>query len=276
MIREPWDYDHHSHKVILNVGVDRFSRRQRREISITSNLLNRPRLIVLIIIISILFGLFLKETKSVLASNPQFIIKDIILENTNIISKDILNDILKLENNKGLFNISTKEIVKILKKDPDVESAAVEKILPTTLKITINERVPYFGLDVGGRKYFIDKNGIVLLRDRISGSIPIITGLKIDRLVPGESCMVPELGKILNILRTGDNLGCGRFIEILRLDVENEDFASIYTRERIKIKLKLDNISDRLNKLMIILNDVQRKGKPIKTVDLRFNDAYVE
>lgn len=275
MIREPWDYDRHSHRVILNIGADRSYRRQKREISIASNLLNRPRSVVLIVVMILLFGLFLKEIRLVLASNPQFIIKDIILENVNVINKDIINDILKLENNRGLFNISTKEIVKILKKDPDVEIVIVEKILPSTLKIIINERKPYFRLDVDEKKYFIDSNGIVLLRERPNESVPVITGLKIDKLSPGESCIVPELEKILNILRLGDNLGWSKFIEISKIEAE-QDFISIYTRERITVKLKMENISEKLNKLLIVLSDVQRKGELIRLVDLRFKDVYVE
>lgn len=276
MIRETWDYDRHSHKVILNVGLDRYSRRQKREIKITSNLLNRPRIVVLIAIVAILIALFLKEAKSVLAYNPQFVIQDIILENTGLIDKNILADILKIETKKGLFDISTNKIVKILQRDPDIKSVTVEKILPGTLKIGIKERIPYLRLDMGGEEYFIDNNGIVLLRKRNSGSVPAINGLKIKKLIPGESCMVPGLENILNALSIGDNLGWGKFIEISKIDVHDEDHISIYTKERILVKLKLDNIYERLDKFMVVLNDTQHKGKLIKVVDLRFRNVYVE
>lgn len=277
MIREPWDYDYYSHKVILNVGADRSSRRRERNIG--TGLLNRPRLVVLIVVITILLGLFLKEARSVLASNPQFIIQDVILENTNLINKDTLYDILKMDSPKGIFNVSANEIARILEKDPDIEGAVVEKILPGTLKIIISERVPYARLDIDGKEYYIDYNGILLWRKREKGSIPVIAGLKINpatRWTSGESCMVPELENILNVLRTGDSLGWGGFIEPVSVRVINEDYISIYTRERILIKLKLDNIDKRLDKLMVVLNDARKKGRLIKMVDLRFKDVYVE
>lgn len=276
MIKESWDYDRHSHKVILNVGPDRYSRRRRREIRITSNLLNRPRLVVLIAIIAILIALFLKEAKSVLAYNPQFIIQDIILENTGLIDKNILASILKTETKMGLFSISTNKIVKILEKDPDIEGVTVEKVLPGTLKIKIKERVPYIALHIEGEEHLIDNSGVVLLRKRGDWPVPVIYGLKIKKLIPGESCIVPELENILNILRIGDSIGWGKFIEIRKIDVHNEDYISIYAKERILVKFKMDNICDRLNKLMVVLNDVQRKGKLVKIVDLRFKDVYVE
>lgn len=263
MIREPWDYDRHSHRVILNV-----SRRQRRDISIASNLLNRPRVVVLFVVIAVLIMLFLKEARQVLASSPQFMIQDIILENTNLITKDIL----KLEDTRGLFSISTKEIVNILKKDPDVESVCVEKILPGTLKIIINERIPYARL----QEHLIDSKGVVLWRERPGVSVPAISGLKIKKLVSGELCTVPELQTILDILHTGDKVGWGRFIEINRIELDDEDSISIYTRERILVRLKPDNINEQLDRLMFVLNDAQRKGRLIRVVDLRFKDVYVE
>lgn len=286
MTREPWDYDSRSHKVILNVGRESF-RRGRQERSISTILLNRPRLVVLIVIITILFILFLKEARSVLASNPQFMVQDIVLENTDLINKDVVYDILKLDSPRCLFNISTNKIVRLLKKDPDIESAIVERILPGTIKIIIKERSAYAILNIGGKKYYIDRNGILLFREREDATIPTIYGLKIDpargeasngvyKLVPGELCNVPELDNILNILRTGEGIGWNKFIEPVEVRVSSGDSISINTRERILVKLKMTDTEEQLNKLMFVLNDAQRRGKLIETVDLRFKDVYVE
>lgn len=263
MVREPWDFDHHSHKVILNVG-----RRQRRDISIASNLLNRPRVVVLVVVIIVLIMLFLKEARSILASSPQFIIRDIILENTGLITKDIL----KLEDDKGIFDISTKKITRTLNKDPDIESVIVEKVLPSTLKIIINERIPYARL----QEYLIDSKGMVLWRERPGVSVPTITGLNIKKLVPGELCTVHELQTILDILHTGEEVGWGRLIEVNKVEFNNEDSVTIYTRERISIRLKLDNVHEQLDRLIFVLRDVQKKGRLVKFVDLRFKEVYVE
>lgn len=261
MTRELWDYDSHSHRVILNVG-----RRQRRDISIASNILNRPRLVVLVVMITMLIMLFLKEARSVLISGPHFEIQDIILENTNLITKDIL----KLKGDKGIFDVSTKEIVRMLEKDPDIDKAVVEKILPGTLKIIINERIPYARLDIKGKEYLIDRNGRVLLRERSGINIPTINGIKT------REPFSRELYNILDVLSSGEDLGLGRFIEINKINFYSENFISLNTREHITIKLKLAAVSEQLDKLLFVLNDAQSKGRLLKEVDLRFRDVYVE
>lgn len=275
-MRENWDYDYHSHRVILNVGQNWLSRRGRRERNITAGLLNRPRIVVLAIIITVLVALLLREAKSVLASNPQFVIQDIILENTGIITKDVLYDILKLEKNKGPLNVSINEVSEILKKDPDIERAVVEKVLPGAFKISIKERIPCARLDINGKEYCVDKNGLVLLRERDAGSAPLVTGLRIKRLVPGEPCMAPGLENALRILQVGEDTDWGRFVLPVKIEFKNSENILVYTRERIVVKLNMDFIKEQMDRFVFIMDDIERKGKLIKMVDLRFKDVYVE
>lgn len=273
MTKEPWDYDYHSHRVILNVGRNSFYRGRRKSIDV--GILNRPRLVVLIIVITILFILFLKEARTVLASNPHFLVQDIVLENTGLIDKGMIYDILNLDEPIGLFSVSTDKIARLLEKDPDIEKAVVEKILPGTIKITIKERSAYAKLDIDGKRYYIDRNGRVLFRQREDVSIPIIYGLKIDNPMPGELCNTPELDCILTILQTGQEVGWDRFIEPVEVR-KSGDSILINTRERILVKLKMADIKEQLDRLIFVLGDVQRKGRVVKIVDLRFRDVYVE
>lgn len=276
MTKEFWDYDIHSHRVILNVGQGWSDRKNRKERSISPNLLNRPRVVVLVVIIIILSLLLLKESRLVLAQNPQFIIHDVIFESTGLITEEMLHDILKLNNGEKLFNISTNRIAKILGKDPDVEGAIVEKILPSTLKIKIKEKEPYAKLNIDEKFYYIDGKGTLLFRDRSDKNLPVIIGVKLDKLIPGESCMVPAIEDILNILHLGEDIGWGKFIQPVKLEIINGEYILVNTREHIMIKLKLKDIREQLEKLLVILNDIQKKGRLIKIVDLRFKDVYME
>jgi cell division septal protein FtsQ len=277
MIREPWNYDRRSHKVILRVDNNWASKRSKKSKSIESNLLNRPRVVVLSVVIIVFSFLLLKEARSVLVSNPQFIVQDIVVENdSNIVTKDVINEILNSETGKAIVSVSPNEISRILKKDPDVENVIVEKILPGTLKINIKERVPYAKLNIAKKTYLIDNNGVVLSRDRVCDSIPVISGFFSDQPVSGEVYGGKEFANVLNVLREGENTGWGKFIEITAIDVQNQENITLHTRERILIKLKIDDLQDRLTKLLAILENSQNKNKMIKIVDLRFKDAYVE
>jgi cell division protein FtsQ len=278
MKKDLWGYDNYSHRVILNVRDDRTGRRNRRERTTRSNIFNRPRVFVFTIIITILLFLFLKEARLVLASSPQFIIQDVVIENTNLISKDMVMDMLKLDLGKGLFGISTRNITQTLKKDPDIDSVVVEKILPGTLKIKINERLPYVKINNLDKSYFIDNTGVVLLRtrDQILSQVPVIAGLSINDLTPGSVSGDENLHKVLNILHLIEKAELGKFVEITGIDINSETTITFHTRERITIKLKKEDINERLSKLILILTDIQKKNKLVKLIDLRFKDVYVE
>lgn len=277
MPKELCGYDYHSHKVIFNVGHDWSLRRNKRGRDINHSILNRPRAVVLFIVITVFLFLFLKEARTVLANNPQFAINDIVVENINVIKKEeIVNNILKPDDGKGLFSVSTKEIVKLLKRDPDIDNVVVERVLPGTLKIRICERIPYARLEMPDSGCIIDNKSVVLLRERQCEPVPVISGLpKID-ITAGERCSGKKLEDAVGILREADNAGLGRFVEITRMDVSDDKNIFLSTRERIFIKIKVDNIRDKLDKLMLILTDAERKNQNIKLVDLRFKDAYVE
>lgn len=276
MPKDLWGYDGRSHRVFLNVGEDGSLRRGKKARAISTNLLNRPRVVVLIVIVTVFLFLFLKEARLVLASNPQFVIQDIVVENTKLITKDMVDKILNLDANKGLFGVSTNEIVKLLKNDPDIDSVSVEKILPGTLKIDIVERAPYAKLSLSGKYYFIDNKGVVLLRDRTGENVPVISGLVQIEPVPGETCDNKVLENILNVIYTAGEIKLGDYVEITGIDVSNEENILIHTREKILVKLKLNGAQEKLDKLMIILSDVQKRNRLIKLVDLRYRDAYVE
>ena len=73
----------------------------------------------------------------------------------------------------------------------------------------------------------------------------------------------------------GEDTGWGSFIEPREIQIYNEDEIWIYTRERILVKLKMDNVDEQLEKFMVVLDDIVRKRKIIRVVDLRFQDVYV-
>jgi len=276
MARDLWKYDNYSHRVILRTGEERTARRNRREKTLKTNLLNRPRVIVFAVVITILVLLFIREAKSVLSSNPRFMVNDIIVENSSLFNKDEICELLQINDAKGLMSFSVNQIVKILKKDPDVERVAAEKVLPNTLKLNIAERAPLVGFDYSGKRYLANKDGIILLRDRPNLNTPRITGLTMEQPVPGESCVSKGLMHALCVIEEANTVGLNKFVDIIGIDMKNESNIIIQTSERIVIKIMLNDLQSRLEKLVAILGDVQKKGRIVQLIDLRFKDVYVE
>lgn len=279
MVKEYWNYDKNSHRVIIDVKKDWYSRNRRgRGSSVSSNILNRPRLFVLGVILIILIFTFLKEARFVLASNVQFRIKNIIIENTQLINDKALLQIINSKvNSDNLFGVSAKSLARKLEEDPDIKIAVVEKQFPDTLRVIINERISYVKVKQEAKEYLLDNNGVVLLRERDENvSVPVIIGVKESEMTPGKVCNDPFVQGALNILKLGEKCTWNRFLEILSVDMRNTNNITIETRERILILLNQENLEPKLEKLMEILSDSEKKEKMISRIDLRYKDVYVK
>ena len=277
MLRESWNYDHKSHQVILNVRKDKYGRRQKRKTNnSSSSLLNRPRVVVLIVVLVVLVFTFLREVRYVLATNSQFKIQHVEIENTELLDKAALRQLLNLEETDNLFSVSAKEFSRRLMEDPDIESVVVEKKFPDTLRIIVNERMPYVRVMPGDNEYFLDSNGMVLLRKWEGVSVPLVLGVEKDKMIPGEACCDSILESALEIFRIGDKCGWGRFIEVKEMNMRDLNKILVTTRERISLIMKLDDINSQVEKLILVLADSERRGKIIRKVDLRYRDVYVQ
>lgn len=61
---------------------------------------------------------------------------------------------------RNLLRIHPREIVTRLKSLPEIASARVYRVLPKTIVLKVQERVPYALLSAGGRFYLLDSEGV--------------------------------------------------------------------------------------------------------------------
>jgi hypothetical protein len=97
-----------------------------------------------------------------------------------------------------------------------------------------------------------------------------------EQPVPGESCVSKGLMHALCVIEEANTVGLNKFVDIIGIDMKNESNIIIQTSERIVIKIMLNDLQSRLEKLVAILGDVQKKGRIVQLIDLRFKDVYVE
>ncbi len=277
MVGSIWDYDDRSHRVILKADTYRSGRRRKkRKESIGLSLLNRPRLVVLSVVLCVLVLLFLREARYVLANNEQFRIENLVITNLNLIDQATIISLLDLKQTDTLFTYSARELSRRLEADPDIKGVFLEKQFPDTIKVAVTERRPYAAIRIDGKTRLIDSQGVVLARNAHNREVPVITGLRAASVTPGEVCTDPRLKLALRTLSRGQCLGWDNYIAVRWLDVTDFNKLRLKSRERILIVMKRDNLEEQLNKLLHVLKDVQNRGKIIKKIDLRYEDVYVK
>lgn len=165
----------------------------------------------------------------------------------------------------NLLLLSTGAVAERIEELPWVASAKVERRLPGTVRIKIDERDAAVALDLGGEKWTLDPEGHVLERGASEG-LPVVAGLTAGTLTPGAKVTAPEAVAALEVWRS---------LRGLRSEVQ-AIFAP--TTERISLSLRAGTIvrygaaeavKAKRAVLRVLLARLRAEGTVVEYVDVR-------
>lgn len=99
-----------------------------------------------------------------------------------------------------LVGISTAEISRRLEELPWVARARVERILPSTLRIAIDEREAWVVVEGPQGSFLVDEQGLVLQQG--SQRLVVLTDLPLSHIAPGMRITAEEFSHVSRILRS--------------------------------------------------------------------------
>lgn len=128
----------------------------------------------------------------------------------------------------NLLTLSISGVEKRIEELPWVKSVRVERRLPGTVRVRIEERRPALVLSLGSARWTIDVSGRVLEAGVVDKGLPAIGGMEISRIAPGVVIDEARALAALEVWRSLDrNL--------------KEDVAGIFAPTLERITLSLDN-----------------------------------
>ncbi len=168
---------------MLKRGRKRPGRNKKRRTPLKERLLQRARKIArvlstLIVVSSILGGVWVVYGE--LISTPYLEIKKIKVEGLRLVAKEELVGRMLAEEDKNILAFDVKRAQRIAEENPFVESASIRRILPDTLEVVVEERMPVAILMLDDGLYLVDEDGETFKRYSVEDelSLPIITGLE--------------------------------------------------------------------------------------------------
>lgn len=194
--------------------------------------------------------------------------------------KRLLN-LLKLEPNKdNLFELDVRDIRKRLLGVPNIADAQVQVVLPDTLKLELEERLPRAFLGRSGSNLVADGNGMVMQSSECFGvhpQLPVIVGLRSNAIKPG--VQLADLREALSLIMSVQYYRNFR-VELVSIGHENELLVLMqYIRNKQQLRYQVTfphgNYRDLLDILQSAIADALRHNDNRSKVNLTFDGAVV-
>lgn len=219
-----------------------------------------------------------KLFEKLLYQNSDFTLRRFQIEPANKIGKGELVAASGVRIGQNLLQVSLDEVRDSIQKLPTVASVRVERRLPDTLYLYIEERrpvallcpTPTTGTQLAQPMYYIDSRGFVLKPkpgEKLI-SLPTIRGISSDEVVEGEQTANPDLRAALVFLREAplapvrDGLDCSGLV------LEGPGRFLVSTPRGGKIRFRTSCLFEQLDRLNVIFDYAESKGRIVNTVDL--------
>ncbi len=227
-----------------------------------------------------IFLIFLIILLVLLCSSSLFDIKSIEIYGNNRISKEKIISLSKLEQHTNIFRFNKNEVVEDIKENAYIESIKVNRSLPSTVKITVEEREPTYMLQFADSFVYINTQGYMLEISNEKLNVPILVGFSTDlsNIKAGNRINLDDLKKmdmVLKIYETAKSNDIGELIS--KIDISNEKNYTITLDSEEKV-VYLGDASD-LNTRILYLKSILevskgKKGEIFLNVDLNSQNAY--
>ncbi|KAD3633267.1 FtsQ-type POTRA domain-containing protein [Arthrobacter yangruifuii] len=110
--------------------------------------------------------------------SPMLALKTVVVEGTSLLPQEQAAAALEPLKGQTLPTISDADVEQLLKDRPEIDTIKVAAQPPSTLVVTVTERVPVAVLQEGGGHVLIDEEGrrLAAVPDRAAAQLPLIAG----------------------------------------------------------------------------------------------------
>lgn len=218
--------------------------------------------------------------------NRHFLLRQVTVESSGFWGKNSENRnalIRKLNlsiNSDNLFALDMRKLRRQLRSIPNIADAQVCTILPDTVAISIEERIPRAFLGRPNSDLVADANGMVMHARQCFGvhpKLPVILVPPRCKLYPGE--MQPALREALALIIAVQRYSCFS-VALISLSRPDELFVLMGYRgirgsRRYHVTMPIGNYAENLDILRSAIEDARRRGDDRIKINLMFKNQVV-
>jgi cell division protein FtsQ len=203
---------------------------------------------------------WLKDTRDIAANSLGFRIAAISLTGEKEVSREEVLTIAGVTGRASLLFLDADAARARLMANPWIADAAVLKLYPDRLQITITERLAFALWQKDGRVSVIAADGTVLepfVENRYLG-LPLVVGAGAERQAKDFLTVIDRYPDIRSVLRASILVADRRW--------------TLHLNNGIDVKLPDSNVADALDRLVALDRDKKLLSRDITTIDLRLPD----
>ncbi|MDO5716791.1 MAG: FtsQ-type POTRA domain-containing protein [Tissierellia bacterium] len=241
----------------------KITRREKRRIQKNK----RIRLLVLILVAGALVY-FLFQTSF-------FSIEKILVEGNNKVDSKEIVKVSGLHFKENILKAPLKDAVAKIESLPYIKTASITRQSRKVLLIQVEERNEDFSYLSNGQVYVCDEEGRIVKETKATNVFPVVKGLELEDLTPGENIFEREelqgLKMIFEVARELDIVD--QYLEI-RFQ-KNHEFG-LLRKDNIKIELgTTENIRYKLNFIENAIKNVEKQGQKVGLIKLNLDPPVV-
>lgn len=203
-------------------------------------------------------------------TSPLFNIKEIKVVNNTQVSSETIISLSEIQIGENIFKFYKGSASNKIKENAYIESVNIERKIPGTIEISVEERTPKYSVDFMGKFMYINSQGYFLELSEDKKGLPIIYGITTneEEVLPGKRLNDEDLNRLEEVMKIMSSANeNGLEGKITSVDISNKNDYTIYLEEKKK-KIHIGNTSNLSNKMLYILAIMEQE-------DGKEGDIYV-
>ncbi len=197
--------------------------------------------------------------------NPRFELRHVMVNNPGgrLGARHII-EYAKVKEGQNLFELDLEAIRSDLESAPLIRSALVQRKLPSTLEISISERVPVARV---GQHWAVDVEGYVLGPGSRLPALPMITGFERPGIRPGSHLRDKLFDSALALLDFCETARLTPYLKIAEISVADPECMELRLASGERVVLPRASMEQSLRDVVDVLRNAQARGQRFSVID---------
>lgn len=209
--------------------------------------------------------------------NPDYNIQKVQASLDDVLTLPELQAAIGLHEGMNIFNFHLGTAEKILSDLPEVKKAHIERVLPSTIQVTLERRIPILRLAaspedafVPGQSFMIDEDGIVISPAKLNAALlelPTVEGVSLAGIQLGQPLPDEKKTFILALWKAINNSG-NTLITMRSIDCSRGYWAVVTDNNKTQYTFGPEHLSAQLERLQKLLSYCQENNRQLEAANL--------